>query len=551
MRKRLLFPLLIILAAFFAGCADPNGPGDETIAPVLIDAAVSNLSSPDGSTATLKFTSDEAGTFYCVVQPTAAAVPSVAAIKAEGDSAAARVGVNTLAVTELMAGTEYKAYIVAVDAVGNHSEVLTIGGFTPVSTTPVLSGTVTISPNSNVTPGTPLSAAYSGNETGITWQWIKGGADILGEAGQTYTPTKDGTYAVRASASGFQSKTSDAVTVTGVPVLSGSITITPNGSVKINIPLTAFYDGNEPGALSAQWRKDGEDIPNATGGIYTPTESGSYTLTVSIPGYQSKTSEAVIVSFHAIDWTLMEKIWNDTDGGFWTVAPSGLTITGPSSLIALYTEVANGISTGEDIALDLSACTMPAQVPYFSTNSIKDSVVQRFVSVTLPASVTSTDGGAFSIFTKLRSITAPGLITIGDLTFYECPNLTSVNLPAVTSVGIGTFFKCTGLVSVNLQSAKTFGNATFRSCTSLKTVSLPSATTFGNLTFAECTSLTTVTLGATRPTIGANTLYYTGSTPALTIKVPNSSVSAYNTWKTTNATNLDIPYGKTVTISAI
>jgi hypothetical protein len=60
-----------------------------------------------------------------------------------------------------------------------------------------------------------------------------------------------------------------------------------------------------------------------------------------------------------------------------------------------------------------------------------------------------------------------------------------------------------------------------------------------------------VTLGATPPTIEKNTLYGTGTTPALTIKVPSGSEDIYATWKTTNSSNLAIPTGKTVTIAAL
>jgi hypothetical protein len=108
-----------------------------------------------------------------------------------------------------------------------------------------------------------------------------------------------GSYTVTVSAPGYNPKTSDPVTVNNIPNLSGDITITDGTdlvtAVAVNTPLTADYDGSESG-LSYQWYKDGAAINlGGTEATYTPTETGSYTVTVSAPGYNPKTSAAVIV----------------------------------------------------------------------------------------------------------------------------------------------------------------------------------------------------------------------------------------------------------------
>jgi len=76
-----------------------------------------------------------------------------------------------------------------------------------------LPGTITISPSTDVTTGTELIALYNGSEW-ISYQW-KNGANNVGTDSYTYTPLEAGSYTVTVSATGYKSKTSAAVIVTG------------------------------------------------------------------------------------------------------------------------------------------------------------------------------------------------------------------------------------------------------------------------------------------------------------------------------------------------
>jgi len=78
----------------------------------------------------------------------------------------------------------------------------------------------------------------------------------------------------------------------GIRTLSGDITISPSSGVTTGTQLFAYYSGNE--AVSYLWKK-GETNVGTDSPIYTPTEAGSYTVTVSAADYKSKTSDAVIV----------------------------------------------------------------------------------------------------------------------------------------------------------------------------------------------------------------------------------------------------------------
>jgi len=80
--------------------------------------------------------------------------------------------------------------------------------------------------------------------------------------------------------------------------LAGNVTISPNNDsnnlVYAYSSLTATYSGSED--VAYQWKKDGNAISGETSATYTPEEGGSYTVTVSKSGYNSKTSSAVTVT---------------------------------------------------------------------------------------------------------------------------------------------------------------------------------------------------------------------------------------------------------------
>jgi formylglycine-generating enzyme required for sulfatase activity len=75
--------------------------------------------------------------------------------------------------------------------------------------------------------------------------------------------------------------------------LIGNITISPSSGVTTGTLLTANYTGSE--SVSYQWKKDGVNV-GGNSSTFTPTEAGSYTVTVSAIGYTSKTSTAVTVT---------------------------------------------------------------------------------------------------------------------------------------------------------------------------------------------------------------------------------------------------------------
>ena len=108
---------------------------------------------------------------------------------------------------------------------------------------------------------------------------------------------------------------------------------------------------------------------------------------------------------------------------------------------------------------------------------------------TIPNSVTSIGGGAFSGCTGLTSVTIPNSVTsIGGGAFSGCTGLTSVTIPnSVASIGASAFYGCTGLTSVIIPNSVTsIKYSAFSGCTGLTEVTIEDGTEdleFGSYVF--------------------------------------------------------------------
>ena len=188
------------------------------------------------------------------------------------------------------------------------------------------------------------------------------------------------------------------------------------------------------------------------------------------------------------------------------------SITIPNSVTSIGGGAFSGCSS-------LTSVTIPNSVTSIGTYAFQG--CSSLSSVTIPNNVTSIEAGAFSGCSSLTSVTIPnGVTSIGDEAFYKCSGLTSVTIPnSVTSIGDYAFDGCSGLTSVTIPNSVTsIGDWAFRSCTALTSVTIPnSVTSIGSYAFYGCSSLTSVTIGESVSEIGNSAFENCTSLTSITI----------------------------------
>jgi len=370
--------------------------------------------------------------------------------------------------------------------------------------------------------------------------------------------------------------------------LTGDVTITVNGSpvttANTGTQLTANYTGSEQ--VSCQWYRDGTAIGGATSKTYTPYESGSYTVIVSLQGYNSKISAVVTVTGTDIPpenkpvadrWskfvneestaTLDYSVDSDgvcaiTIGG--TPMPNNSTDGWNSwRASASYSYTAKANTTYKYIFKAWTdSGTRNIDGPEYYGDDDEGVYLQFFINITdTPTTYTEIGtqipkGGIKALRFKCANQTAGTfyveIISITEYTprlEYELiDNGTAYRVISAKGMG-GTVetpatynnLPVTEIGSMNDDYDK---GAFYR--TSITAVNIPaSVTSIGQCAFWDCTSLTSITIPASVMSIGSAAFWGCTSLTSITIPEGVTSIDRFTFNGCTSLTSIEIPAGVT------
>jgi len=304
-----------------------------------------------------------------------------------------------------------------------------------------------------VTAGGPTTFCTGGSvlltsSAGTTYKWYSDGVLIPSATSQTYTATASAVYTVViTNASGCTSVPSAGTTVT-VNSLPATPSITADG------PTTLCADGtlilSSTAATGYQWYKGGVLIPGAINQDYSPTTSGSYTVTVSnANGCVSAQSSGVSVTVNPLP--AIPTISASPSTGV-VCAGSNVVLTSSAATTYQWYELSGII--GGATAINYSA---NATGSYYvkvtngfgcvATSAVKDVTVNPLPDITIASQATGVCGSASAQTTQLAftnidnspitySITwnavaqGAGFAAISDAALPIAPTPISISIPA-------------------------------------------------------------------------------------------------------------------------
>lgn len=252
---------------------------------------------------------------------------------------------------------------ISLDSVSNTSAATIINILPIPMPTIAANGPLTFSTGGNV-----VLTANPG--TGYSYQWLRNGVNIIGATNASFTATQGGSYTIAITLNGVSATS----TATLVNVVNSSVpTITASGPLTFNTGGSVVLSGGTGTGYSYQWAKDGVNITGATSSSFTATQSGSYTVTVSLNG-QSTTSAASVVNVVNVPVI--------TASGPLTFAPGGnVVLTSSTATGYAYQWAKDGVNINGATSSSYTAAQAGAYTVTVSLSGVSNTSVATTVTV--------------------------------------------------------------------------------------------------------------------------------------------------------------------------
>jgi hypothetical protein len=308
---------------------------------------------------------------------------------------------------------------------------------------PPLSGTVSISPNTDVTIGTQLTATYTGNEA-VTYQWLRDGTPV-GTNSNKYTPSEPGEYMVIVVAAGY------------IPEFAFVIVTDPNA---LGNPTPADYDiGNldqDAGFVTAVTitPKAGKSSGMVTvlynGSTTIPQSAGTYTVTFNVAAaYGWKAANGL--SAGTLTVTVLPQYTITGSGTSFTATKDGATVGTASQPIQTVINAIRTDAAGVNISIKFGDGTTALNIGTVSAEFSGTGWGKINLTGKITSAVTDVDKG---------TILVGGAVSINstaDITnTFDGTNLQGGN--AIRQSGTGTVEILGGTVSAQFFAADVAGS---------------------------------------------------------------------------------------------
>ena len=507
--------------------APPAGIGSDVTAPVL---SAQSASSVTQTTATLNFTSGEAGTYFYLVYPSASSAPDSATVVSQGASAptvvkgtsSATASANAVSVTGLSAGTAYKAYVVVRDSSGNVSLVSMISLTTAVAN-----------------PAFTLSAS---SET-----------RTYGTSGTAFTPTSTGgliaSYSISATPAGMSFDTSTGVLMGAPTTIATATTYTvtatnASGIATRNFVLTvatrpitikaaaksATYTGSSVSVSNSYSITSGTlastdtftaltytytSTPLSYNSVTAPTNAGSYTITPSAASFSVGSASNYSITYDTATLTIG------------VAAQAALTISSTSGTYGttLRLTSSGGSGTGAvTFATSTSGCNITNTDSLTVTSALTCSVIATKAADSNYSQILST---ATNVVFAVRPITIKAVDKTATYSGSAASVTNSYSISAGNLVGSDTVTALTYTYTSSASDAITTSNLNIN----LDATSSSSA----NVGLQTWTSITPASSSITSTSMSAGIVATNGNSPGY---INLSSLSSYVNMGNNAATNI-------------